>query len=126
MSIMNSSGCKKILLALAAAGMASMLTSCFYSEINRNVKNSAKIRKGMTKQQIREIMGEPIHGQVYCTDKVWFYYIRQQWMDGQVTRDECMPVAFDEYDRVIGWGPDFNTGVYDFLANPTPVEKNKQ
>lgn len=123
MSIMNNFGLRKIFLVLAAAGMASVLTSCFYFEMNRNLKNTAKIRKGMTKKQILEIMGEPIHGEIYCTDKVWFYYTRQRWMDGLVTRDECTPVAFDEYDRVIGWGPDFNTGIYDFLANPNPVEK---
>ena len=34
-------------------------------------------------------------------------------MDGLVTRDECTPIAFDDYGKVIGWGPAFNTGVYD-------------
>ena len=103
------------LLKLLGAGMLALtLCSCFYAEIARNEKNLARIRKGMTKKQVIEIMGEPIKGESYCTDNVFFYYTRQSWMDGMVMRDECTPIAFDEFDRVIGWGPNFNTGVYHF------------
>lgn len=124
MNIMKILGLKKILFLFVAAGMASLLTSCYYFEMNRNTKNLAKIRKGMTRKQVIEVMGEPVSGEIYCSDKVIYYYTRQRWMDGMVTRDECTPIAFDEYDKVIGWGPDFQTGVYDFLANPNPIEKN--
>ena len=103
-----------ILKLLGAGALSLTLCSCFYAEIARNEKNLARIRKGMTKKQVLEIMGEPIKGESYCTDKVFFYYTRQSWMDGMVMRDECTPIAFDEFDRVIGWGPKFNTGVYHF------------
>ena len=96
-----------------------VLSSCFYAEISRNQKNLAKIRKGMTKKQVLQIMGEPVKGEAYCTDRVFFYYTRQSWMDGMVMRDECTPIAFDEFDRVIGWGPNFNTGIYHQI----PVEQ---
>lgn len=104
---------KKIFLLLFTAALTVLLSSCFYAEISRNEKNLAKIRKGMTREEVLKIMGEPIKGEIYCTDKVLFYYTRQSWMDGMVMRDECTPIAFDDFDRVIGWGPDFNTGLYD-------------
>ncbi len=98
-----------------AGGRILALCSCAYQkEIARNEKNLTKIRKGMTKKQVLEIMGEPVKGESYCTDKVFFYYTRQSWMDGMIMRDECTPIAFDEFDRVIGWGPNFNTGLYHF------------
>ncbi|MBO4630363.1 MAG: DUF3192 domain-containing protein [Lentisphaeria bacterium] len=103
---------KNVFLLCSAGFLVLTLSSCFYREIERNQKNLAKIRKGMTKKQVLEIMGEPVKGESYCTDKVFFYYTRQSWMDGMVMRDECTPIAFDDFDRVIGWGPDFNTGIY--------------
>lgn len=114
MFIMGKNTFTNILKLFCAGTLSLALCSCFYAEIERNEKNLAKIRKGMTKKQVIEIMGEPIKGESYCTDKVYFYYTRQSWMDGMVMRDECTPIAFDEFDRVIGWGPNFNTGVYHF------------
>ena len=105
---------KKTICLLTAGVLCLTLGACFYAEINRNQKNLAKIRKGMTKKQVQEIMGEPVKGEAYCTDKVFYYYTRRNWMDGMIMRDECTPIAFDEFDRVIGWGPDFNTGLYHF------------
>ena len=110
---------KKIFLLLFAGTLAVLLSSCFYAEIERNQKNLAKIRKGMSRQEVLKIMGEPVKGEAYCTEKVLFYYTRQSWMDGMIMRDECTPIAFDDFDRVIGWGPDFNTGLYDV---PVPAE----
>ena len=104
---------KNIVLFLTAGMLAVMLSSCFYAEISRNQKNLAKIRKGMTRQQVLEIMGEPIKGEVFCTDRELFYYTRQSWMDGMVMRDECTPIVFDDYDRVLGWGPDYHSGILD-------------
>ena len=119
MGIMRKMKLKNILVFLCAGVLALSLTSCFYAEIERNQKNLAKIRKGMSREEVLKIMGEPIKGEAYCTDKVLFYYTRQSWMDGMVMRDECTPIAFDEFDRVIGWGPNFNTGIYHQI----PVEE---
>ena len=93
--------------------MVVLLSSCAYEEMARNEENLAKIRVGMTKQQVLEIMGEPVANEAYCSDKVFYYYTNQMWMDGLITRDECTPIAFDDSGKVIGWGPAFNTGVYD-------------
>ena len=109
---MKKSKMKNIIKLLGTGVLTLALTSCFYAEIERNQKNLARIRKGMTKKQVLEIMGEPVKGESYCTDNVFFYYTRQSWMDGMVMRDECTPIAFDDFGCVIGWGPDFNTGLY--------------
>ena len=68
---------KKYLLIPGALLLAAVLSSCFYAEISRNQKNLAKIRKGMTKKQVLQIMGEPVKGEAYCSDRVFFYYTRQ-------------------------------------------------
>ena len=93
--------------------MTAVLSSCACKEMETNMANLATIRVGMDKEQVLKIMGPPVAGETYCSDKVFYYYTNQRWMDGLVTRDECTPIAFDDYGKVIGWGPAFNTGVYD-------------
>lgn len=113
-AIMKKNNVKIVLVTAAVSLLLPLLSSCFYFEIDRNQTNLAKIRRGMTKEKVIEIMGQPITGEAYCNDKVFYYYTRQVWMDGLVTRDECTPIAFDDNDRVRGWGQDFNTGLYEF------------
>ena len=110
---MKKSILKNLVLFLTAGTLAAILSSCFYGEIERNQKNLAKIRKGMTRKQVLEIMGEPVKGEVFCNDRELFYYTRQSWMDGMIMRDECTPIVLDEFDRVIGWGYDYHSGIYD-------------
>ena len=105
---------KIILLLFSGVLLGAALSGCAYKEIERNQTNLARIRKGMTKEQVIAIMGEPVKGESYCSENVFYYYTRQVWMDGLVTRDECTPIAFDYFGKVIGWGPDFNTGIYKF------------
>ena len=102
-----------ILTVSAAFCMTAVLSSCAYREMETNTANLAKIRVGMDREQVLKIMGPPVSGETYCSDKVYYYYTNQRWMDGLITRDECTPIAFDDYGKVIGWGPAFHTGVYD-------------
>jgi Small protein A (tmRNA-binding) len=106
---------KKIIVLSAAAVCLTAFSSCAYKEMDRNKKNLASIRVGMDRAQVLKIMGEPVKNETYCSEKVYFYYTGQKWMDGLVTRDECTPIAFDDYGKVIGWGPGFGTGVYHFV-----------
>ena len=62
---------------------------------------------GMTQEEVRSVMGEPMIGQVYNTEHHWFYYTRTRWSDGMATRDECTPVVFDELGLLIGIGNQF-------------------
>ncbi|MBR2363700.1 MAG: DUF3192 domain-containing protein [Lentisphaeria bacterium] len=102
------------LYIICFAGMIFSLCSCSYMEADRNLSNLAKIRKGMDKKQVLAIMGEPVKGEAYCNDRVWYYFTQTQWMDGLTTRDECTPIVFDYFGKVAGWGKDFNTGIYEF------------
>ena len=106
---------RKYALLCTALFFCFLSCSCAYSEIRRNQTNLAKIRKGMTRKQVLQIMGKPVENKRFSkSGKELFYYTQQQWMDGLVTRDECTPIAFDDNDRVRGWGQDFNTGLYEF------------
>ena len=105
------------LVCFFSSGLLLLLSGCVSEEAQRNLANLSKLRKGMDKKQVLAIMGEPVKGEAYCNDKTWFYFTQSRWMDGLITRDECTPVAFDYFDRVIGWGKEYNTGVYDFRTD---------
>ena len=68
-----------------------------------NVENSKKLRVGMTKGQVLEIMGEPVSGEAFCKPDVWFYQTRTVWADGLTTEDECIPLVFTD-GKLSGWG----------------------
>lgn len=85
----------------------SILSPAMWEEIDRNRENLNKLRIGMTQDEVRKIMGEPMIGQVYNTEHHWFYYTRTRWSDGMATRDECTPVVFSELGLVIGIGNQF-------------------
>ena len=94
---------KKIfVLSLAVIGIA-FLVSC---ETWRNRDNAAKIKIGMTRDEVTSVMGDPVSGERYCKPDVFFYYTDCKWHDGNITSDECTPIVF-ERDKVIGIGRDF-------------------
>ena len=94
---------KKCLIVLSAALM--LLTGCGINSQFENFENSAKLRVGMTKAQVREIMGEPLDVN-FAKPDIWYYYIQTRWNDGQTTIDECMPLMFKN-DKLVGWGNEF-------------------
>ncbi|MDD3886928.1 MAG: DUF3192 domain-containing protein [Victivallaceae bacterium] len=87
-------------------------------QIADNVENSKRLRVGMTKIQVLDIMGEPLTDEEYCTPNVWYYYIRVVWADGLRTEDECMPLVFRD-GKLIGWGNEFYTDYRLKLKNET-------
>ena len=95
----------------------SMLAPHKWDEIFRNRKNLDKLRVRMTKQEVLEVMGEPIKDEAFCEDNVWWYYTRTCWTDFMTTRDECTPVVFDkETGLVEGWGVTFFRNNYDYSS----------
>ena len=72
----------------------------------QNIENSRNLRVGMTKNEVLEIMGEPIRDEKFCEPDLWFYYIEMVWGDGLITPEECMPLVFKD-GKLIGWGNDF-------------------
>ena len=87
-----------VCIALTAAG-------CGYFSQFDNRENARKLRVGMTVEQVREIMGEPLQVS-FARPDVWYYYIETAWHDGQTTIDECMPVVFKD-GKVAGWGNEY-------------------
>ena len=94
---------KKCLKVIGVAGVLSILLSgCGYWSKSENFENSSRLRVGMTKAQVLEIMGEPLD-ENFSKPDVWYYYIETRWHDGQNTIDECMPLVFKN-DKLTGWG----------------------
>ena len=79
------------------------LTSC---ETTKNRENVEKLKKGMSKDEVIAVMGEPVTGEVYCKPNVLFYYTECKWSDGNITSDECTPLVFEK-DKLVGIGADF-------------------
>ena len=82
-----------------------LFSSC--NSISKNVANIQNLQKGMSKQQILELMGEPLKSEKYHEPNIWFYHTKSTWMDGIITRDECTPIVFDDLEMVSGWGYKF-------------------
>ncbi len=95
---------KKLSLLLLLFIAAMLLNGgCQWQERQRNIENSARLRVGMSKQQVLEIMGEPLKDEAYASPDVWFYYVDTKWYDGLATHDECMPLVFKD-GELAGWG----------------------
>ena len=92
----------------AALGLAACSGGCStpWGTAKRNVENSRNLRVGMTKNEVLEVMGEPIRDEKFCEPDLWFYYIEMVWGDGLVTPEECMPLVFED-GKLIGWGNNF-------------------
>ncbi|MBE6405801.1 MAG: outer membrane protein assembly factor BamE, partial [Lentisphaerae bacterium] len=91
----------KLLVLIGAVAISGLFSGCIafdrdtsllaphkWDDIERNRVNLGKLRTKMTKQEVLEIMGEPIKGETFCEDNVWWYYIRTTWTDFVTTRDE--------------------------------------
>lgn len=79
------------------------VTSCGYSVMAKNNENLTKLEVGMTKAEVKRIMGEPLVNEVYNTENAWFYFTQVKWSDGRITHDECTPVFFED-NKLVGWG----------------------
>ena len=96
---------KKSALLLAVFAALLLIAGCTTS---RNIENSKKLRTGMTKTQVLEIMGRPLEEEAFCKPDVWFYQVETVWADGLTTMEECMPLFF-ENGKLVGWGNSFYT-----------------
>ena len=96
---------KSIFAVIAAIAIAFVTGGCGIGTQYDNFENAAKLRVGMSKAQVRTIMGEPLNA-VFAKPDVWYYYIETRWHDGQETIDEWMPVVFKQ-GKLAGWGNDY-------------------
>lgn len=115
-------------ILFAACALAALVSSCQWfvqGEIDRNTENLAKLRVGMSKDEVKGVMGEPLTKESYNIPNVWFYYTRPRWQDGVATRDECTPVVFDEDGQLAGWGNQYYKANYEFTTWPAMGKKAK-
>lgn len=105
----------KILTAFALTALVSSCEYCnwAYFEGEDTRAKMSKIRLGMTKQEVLDLMGEPLKDEKFNKPNVWFYYTNVRWGDTLTAREESAPVVFKE-GRVIGWGNDFYQKEYEF------------
>lgn len=89
-----------ILLAPAGCALNPWYTA------SRNIDNSKRLRVGMTKSEVLDVMGEPLTDEIFCKPDCWYYYIEPVWVDGLTTEEECMPLVFEE-GKLVGWGRGF-------------------
>jgi len=82
-----------------------IFSSCNYRILKKNNDNLKSLSVGMTKQEVLNLMGEPLKNQVYNKKNVWYYFTEVKWSDGAITRDECTPIFFID-GKVKGWGED--------------------
>ena len=61
---------KKLFFAFAAVLFLLVSSGCTAA---KNIENSKRLRVGMTKAQVLEVMGRPIEDEAYCKPDVWFY-----------------------------------------------------
>ena len=96
---------KNVLLLTILTVITLSVSGCIFTDQYKNFENSAKLRVGMTREQVLSIMGKPLEA-VFAKPDVWYYYIETRWHDGQETIDECMPLVF-KGGKLAGWGNDY-------------------
>jgi len=64
-----------------------------------------QVSVGMTKEQVRQVMGKPYRREVYEPREIWFYITEWQ-KDGYTTSDEMTPLVFED-GKLVGWGSQF-------------------
>ena len=92
------------ILIVVCAALAALSASCGYFQAREQRAKLADIRVGMSKEQVREIAGDPLEKELFGTDDLWYYYTDPKWYDGMVTQDECTPFHFDDDGILLGWG----------------------
>lgn len=99
---------RRVVFFALFAAFACTASSCSLFEASANRDKLKNLRVGMTRDQVRKIMGDPLEKEIYHRPFIWYYFTNPKWFDGVNTRDECTPVVFDENTgHLIGWGYDF-------------------
>lgn len=86
-------------LFISGCGVARGITAM----TNRDKLDRLEI--GMTKEEVKELMGKPYKREAYQEVEYWLYYTEWQ-PDGYTTDDEFTPVAFID-GKVDGWGRNY-------------------
>jgi outer membrane protein assembly factor BamE (lipoprotein component of BamABCDE complex) len=101
----------KILIRIFIFLLLVSLLSCASAQMSRNNDNLLLLEMGMTKEQVMKIMDKPDLNEAYQSLNgksvvIYFYYTERQLSDGNITKDECTPVVFED-GKLVGWGDEF-------------------
>ena len=110
-----------LLAAAALLATAGCALNPWYTA-SRNIDNSKRLRVGMTKNEVLEVMGKPLADELFCKPDCWYYYIEPVWVDGLTTEEECMPLIFEE-GKLVGWGRGFHVRYRLERKNAAPAIK---
>ncbi len=90
-----------------------LISSCATPQalMKRNNAKLLKLEIGMPKEEVIQLMGQPVLNEAYQSlygksVVIFFYYTQRKWSDGNYTKDECTPVVF-ENGKLVGWGGEF-------------------
>lgn len=89
------------------------LSSCSIYKMNIRQGNIIEqddvsaLRKGMTKAQVRYLLGQPLVNDTFASDKWYYVNTFKNGRTGDETRQELI-VHFDDADRVINLSGDFD------------------
>ncbi|OGV31020.1 MAG: hypothetical protein A2020_00090 [Lentisphaerae bacterium GWF2_45_14] len=105
----------KIIFAVLLTVIVSSCEYCnwAYFEGEDTRAKLSNVRIGMTKQEVLDLMGEPLKNEKFNKPDIWFYYTNVRWGDSLTVREESTPVVFSE-GRVVGWGNDYYKTEYEF------------
>lgn len=78
----------RIHLTLAAAA-ALLFSACTAQESYKNAKSCAEVNAGMTKEQVRHLMGQPTGNDSTATGQTWSYLF------GSATDTQPIQIMFD-------------------------------
>ncbi|OGV55669.1 MAG: hypothetical protein A2017_03040 [Lentisphaerae bacterium GWF2_44_16] len=98
--------------------ITSLLCGCEYCstgywQAKSNSDKLNNLRLGMNKEQVIQVMGEPLKNQVYNKPNTWYYYTQIKWSDTIVSRDECTPIFF-KGGVLVGWGEQYYKNKVEF------------
>ncbi len=79
------------------------------STIKHNNADLLSLKIGMTKDDVRKLMGNPEQSEGYEWGSVWLYRTAMTSGIYGTADSDFTPVVFDQNDKLEGWGRDFFT-----------------
>lgn len=101
------------------------LQSCLRREMMMNRENAEKLRIGMSREEVIDIMGPPPDEEFNEDSELLYYYYYHKWYDGMLTKDECIPLIFKD-GKLAAWGLEYYQQEYLLPKWRTAEEHEKE
>lgn len=77
--------------------------------VERNKKNLLRLRVGMAREELQDVMGDPEGSEGYPWGSVWLYRTATTSGMSGLLEGDVTPVVLDDKGRLLGWGRNFLT-----------------